>query len=215
MDRLVGIWGLRSDYTAPGKWPFLGQGGPFLFAAPEALRAVSGTAGVGRATCSAPHSLPLSLWNWLAWNLVVASTLRSPASVSLVVGWKGCVPGLWKKSFLKYIAWLFWLIFVTSPEKMDNDFCYCVCYFKNFIIDWFNCVYMCMLVCGVWIYLHRQVVLCVMCVTVWSPRVSVTCCHTLLVCWCWRFDVSSSVFVWQTLCSHSVCSNGEPEQCGL
>jgi hypothetical protein len=42
-----------------------------------------------------------------------------------------------------------------------------VCVILKFsFIDWFNCVYMCIHVCGVWIYLHRRVVSCVMCVTV-------------------------------------------------
>lgn len=35
--------------------------------------------------------------------------------------------------FFKCIARLFWLIFVIAHEKMDNDFCHCVCYFKIFI----------------------------------------------------------------------------------
>lgn len=35
-------------------------------------------------------------------------------------------------SFLKCIARLFWLIFLIAHE-MVNDFCHCVCYFKNFI----------------------------------------------------------------------------------
>lgn len=37
---------------------------------------------------------------------------------------------------------------------------------KISFIDWFNCVCMRMHMCGVWVYLHKHVILCVMCVTV-------------------------------------------------